>query len=97
MYNFWPREGMRCNNRIITPKKSFDTLGAHMNSSTSILFNTPQKNYDEYEELILEEDEDVFEPKQENNLVPEQEIATKKHQEETESNRSNRFNQSCLP
>jgi len=70
---------MRCNNRIITPKKSFDTLGAHMNCSTSILFNTPLKTYDEYEELILEEDEeDTFEPKQDNNLVSEQGIDTKK-------------------
>jgi hypothetical protein len=57
MYNFWPKEGMRCNNRIITPKKSFETLGAHTNCNTSILFNTPMKSYDEYEELLFEDED----------------------------------------
>lgn len=47
LYNFWPKEGMRCNNRMITPKKSFETLGAHMNCNTTFLFNTPMKATDE--------------------------------------------------
>lgn len=106
LYNFWPAEGMRNNNRCIPPRKSFETLGAHTNCNTSILFNTPLKHYDDYTELLLEDEvqsgqkvgaEDMKEQNKDNQfktMVEQEQEEDRQRKMETDSNR---FSQSCMP
>lgn len=97
LYNFWPSEGMRNQNRLIPPRKSYDTLGAHMNSNTSLLFNTPMKHYDDQTELLMEDDvQSAVKGGQGEESVKDKEEQDKLKDSKMETE-SNRFSRSCMP